>query len=289
MKIGIIGYGVVGGATGEMLKRNHRIIAYDKYKKPHNLEIQLERIAREAEVVFVCVPTPMKPSGEIDYTPIHDSLKALRDKLTDQAGETTDILVVIRSTAVSGTSDDLALQYGLRIAVNPEFLTEKNAKEDMENTDHVVLGANDQKSLETLEQVYRPIFPNAKYIHVNRRTAEMIKYAANVMLALQIGGANELFGICEAFGVDYQTVAGAILLDPRIGRNIQVPGHDGDRGFGGKCLPKDLNALIYKAREAMYRPYLLEELWRLNERIRENRDWENIAGATSGSLHKNEE
>ena len=71
------------------------------------------------------------------------------------------------------------------------------------------------------------------------------------------------------------------MLDDRIGKNLQVPGPDGDFGFGGKCFPKDLNALIYLARENMYRPYLLEEIWRLNEKLRKNKDWLEIEGATT--------
>jgi len=70
-------------------------------------------------------------------------------------------------------------------------------------------------------------------------------------------------------------------MDDRIARNIDVPGPDGKLGFGGKCFPKDLNALIYLAREKMYRPYLLEEIWRLNEKVRKNKDWWDIPGATS--------
>lgn len=109
----------------------------------------------------------------------------------------------------------------------------------------------------------------------------MIKYSANVFLTGQVALANEIYQVCHSLGVDYDTVKEAILLDDRIGTNIDVPGPDGDFGFGGKCFPKDLNALIYLARENMYRPYLLEEIWRLNERVRKNKDWLNIEGAVS--------
>lgn len=109
----------------------------------------------------------------------------------------------------------------------------------------------------------------------------MIKYSANVMLAGQIALANEIYQICKVIDVDYETVKNIIQLDNRIAKNITVPGHDGELGFGGKCFPKDLNALIYLAREKMYRPYLLEEIWRLNEKLRKNKDWLDIPGATS--------
>lgn len=273
MKIGIVGYGVVGGVTGKVLAKKHQIFPYDKYKKPYNSKIRLSKLTAKAEVIFICVPTPMKPSGEIDYSAIHNSLTVLLAECRRQSRDSQTIVVVIRSTAVSGTTDSLAEKYPFKFAFNPEFLTERNALRDMRATERVIIGANDQDGRRKLEMVYRPIFPKARYIFVNRKTAEMIKYAANVMLASQISLANEIYNICQAVKVDYETVKNIILFDQRIGRNIDVPGWDGDFGFGKKCFPKDLNALIYLARENHYRPYLLEEVWRLNERVRKNKDW----------------
>jgi len=279
MKIGIIGMGVVGGATAYVLAKKHEILPYDKYKKPYNSEKNIENLAKDSEAVFLCVPTPMKPSGEIDYSSIHNSLDLLLYK--SKKMKNLEHLVIVRSTAVSGTTDKLAEKYPFKFAFNPEFLREKTALQDTENTARIVIGANSKQSKEKILAIYKPIFPDAKYIIVNRKTAEMIKYAANVFLALQIATANEIYSVCKAVGVNYNKVKESVLHDSRIGRNIDVPGHDGDFGFGGKCLPKDLNALIYLARENMYRPYLLEEAWRLNEKVRKKKDWLSIAGATS--------
>lgn len=264
--------GFVGGTTAKVLEKVHEIISYDKYKPDYTSPDKL----RDAEVVFVCVPTPMMASGEIDYSSIHDSLKTLESVMSDKKP-----LVVIRSTAVSGTTDSLTEQYSFRFVFNPEFLREKHALSDMNNTNRIVIGTNNEEDFQIVKKIYDPLFPNAKYIHVNAKTAEMIKYASNVMLAGQIALANEINQICGAVGVDYDSVKGVLLLDDRIAKNIDVPGHDGDFGFGGKCFPKDLNALIYLARENNYRPYLLEEVWRLNEKLRKNKDWLNIKGATS--------
>jgi UDPglucose 6-dehydrogenase len=274
VKVGIIGMGFVGGTTAKVLGKAHEIIPYDKYKK----EFQDFSKLKEAEVIFICVPTPMRSSGEMDYSAIHNSLEIL-EKETEK--NKTKPLVVIRSTAVSGTTDDLEKKYPFHFVFNPEFLREKNALHDMLNTNRVVIGANRLEDYEKVKTVYKLLFPNAKYIHVNRKTAELIKYAANVFLTGQIALANEIYQICRVLGVDYETVKSTVLEDSRIGRNIDVPGPDGDLGFGGKCFPKDLNALIYLARENMYRPYLLEEIWRLNEKIRKNKDWLEIPGATS--------
>jgi len=288
MKTGIIGVGVVGGATAKIFSRAHQLYLYDKYKREYSSKKNIDDLADNSEVVFICVPTPMKSSGEIDYSAIYNSLDLLLDRTKKTGRNPEDILVTIRSTAVSGTTDKLAEEYPFKFAFNPEFLREKYALEDMENTDRVVIGANDDRSKSKLLSVYKPLFPDAKYIMVNRKTAEMIKYAANVFLASQIAIANEIYNICRALKVDYDEVKNIILLDERIGRNIGVPGPDGDFGFGGKCFPKDLNALIYLAREHMYRPYLLEEVWRLNEKVRKNKDWLDIPGATTNKSHDTE-
>src|SRR3989339_674953 len=195
MKIGFMGMGFVGGTTAKVLESVHEIIPYDIDPKKGYLENLLK--LKDAEAIFLSVPTPMMPSGK------------------------------------------------------------------------------------KVEDIYKPIFPNANYIHLTTKEAEMVKYMANVMLTLQIAAANEFYQICKSMNIDYNTIKNAVLLDERIGRNLNVPGHDGDLGFGGKCFPKDLNALIYLARENNYRPYFLEEAWRLNERLRKNKDWLEIKGAIS--------
>jgi len=281
MNVGIIGVGFVGGATAEVLKPFHELYLYDKYKSPYNSEENLKSLAQNSEIVFISVPTPMQKSGAIDYTNIYNSIEQLLNYVKKSNRNPEDLLVIIRSTAVSGTTDRLAKQYPFKFAFNPEFLREKYALEDMKNTDRVVIGANNPDDQKKAAAMYKPIFPNAKYVLTDTKTAEMIKYMANGMLTGQVALANEFYQICQAVGVDYNEVKQAILLDPRIGRNLDVPGPDGDLGFGGKCFPKDLNALIYLAREHMYRPHLLEEIWRLNEKVRKNLDWLNIDGATS--------
>ncbi|MEN9625756.1 MAG: hypothetical protein RL557_84 [archaeon] len=279
MKIGIIGAGVVGGITGKILATKHEVSYYDKFKSEFH---DITKVAA-AEIIFICVSTPMKPSGEMDYSAIHNSLEYL---LQNIQRDPRDTIVIIRSTAVSGTTDALAKKFPFQFAFNPEFLREKHAEEDMKNTSRIVIGANNKQVNDKVVAMYKELFPNATYLSTDIKTAEMIKYAANVFLASQIAIANELFGICTAVGVDYNTVKDAILHDDRIGKNIQVPGHDGDFGFGGKCFPKDLNGLMYLARNHHYRPYLLEEVWRLNSSVRKKKDWLDIQGATTDNDFK---
>jgi UDPglucose 6-dehydrogenase len=283
MKIGVMGVGIVGGATAKVLGRAHELFLYDKFKLEYSSLENLKNLAMNSEIVFICVPTPMKLTGEIDQSSVYSSMGQLADKIKEISRKPEEILVIIRSTAVSGTTDKLAERYPFRFAFNPEFLREKCAVEDMENTNRVVIGANDERSVKQLEEVYKPIFPNAEYVVVTRKEAEMIKYAANVTLASQITMANEIHNICKAVGVDYNVIRSAILLDKRIGDNTEVPGPDGDFGFGGKCFPKDLRALIRLSQEHEYDPYLLQEIWRTNERVRKNKDWLKIKGATTGN------
>ena len=283
MKIGVIGMGFVGGTTAKVFKRTHKIFPYDKYKKEYCSEKNIKELAKNSEAVLICVPTPMKQSGAIDYSAIYDSLNILIENVKKIRRNPKEIVVIIRSTAVPGTTDKMAKKYPFKFAFNPEFLREKNAIEDMKNTDRVVIGSNEKYTANKVIAIYKPLFPNAKYIIVDRKTAEMIKYAANVFLASQVTLANEIYNVCKSVGIDYGKVKDTILLDERIARNINVPGPDGDFGFGGKCFPKDLNALIYLAKEKKYNPRLLKEIWKSNKRFRNKKDWLDIPGATSAN------
>lgn len=279
MKIGIIGMGFVGGTTAKVFSRKHKIFPYDRFKEPYTSIKKVEDIAKEVEVAFLCVPTPMKKDRSIDYSAIDDSLNLLNSVIKYVNREPNDLLVTIRSTAVSGTTDSLASKYQFRFAFNPEFLTERNALKDMKNTKHVVLGVKDERSKKQLLAIYKPLFPDAHYTIVDRKTAEMIKYGNNASLAINVIFANELEKICSILRIDYDVVKEALLRDPRNSRFLNVPGHDGYHGFGGKCFPKDLNALIHLALTHGYHPHFLEEAWRTNLELREVEDWDYIPGA----------
>ena len=278
MKIGIIGVGFVGGATAEVFREKYNVALYDKYKEEYNQPLALI----DSDIIFICVPTPAKSTGEIDISMIEDSL-ILLEKLTK--GKKEKPLVVIRSTSVPGTAEKLSKKYFFHIASNPEFLREKHSIEDMKNTRRIVIGAGDEKDKEKLISTYKSLFPDAVYICTDTKTSEMIKYAANAMLIGQIGLANEIYKICESLKIDYNDIKEALLLDQRIARNIDVPGHDGKFGFGGKCFPKDLKAIIFLSKQKGHNPGLFQEIWRLNERVRKNKDWLKIPGATSDNLN----
>ena len=137
-----MGTGVVGGATKKVFEKVHQIFPYDKYKEPYNTPKALTDLVINSEAIFLCVPTPMKASGEIDYSSTHNSLKLLKEKTEEIKRDYKDFLIVIRSTAVSGSTDRFAEEYPFRFTFNPEFLREKYALEDMKNTSRVIIGAN---------------------------------------------------------------------------------------------------------------------------------------------------
>jgi len=234
-KIGIIGTGVVGAATQNGLARGHELLCYDKFKPSPNT---LQEIAENCSVIFLTVPTPMKKSGEIDLSAIYESVGILDEYCGNSYKENTEKqIIVIRSTAVSGTTDKLAEKYKyFDFAFNPEFLTDKNANQDFLDSKRIVIGANSDRVFEVLKQVYLDAQFTCPIIRLDIKSAELVKYASNVMLMSQIMTANEIYEICQKLGIDYQQILPILKYDDRLGKNISVPGHDGDRGAGGKCL-----------------------------------------------------
>jgi len=268
MNVGICGTGVVGTATMNGLVRGNQLYCYDKYKIS---EYSLKEIAENCSVIFITVPTPMKKSGEIDLSAMHESISVLDEYVVEKEEK---VIIVIRSTAVSGTTDSLAERYPkFDFAFNPEFLTDRNANQDFLDSKRVVIGANSDRVFMTVAKVYRDAYFTCPIIRTDIKTAEYIKYCSNIFLASQISTANELYEIASTLGINWEDIREAIRYDDRIGKMTQIPGYDLDRGFGGKCLCKDLNALIYLAREHGYRPDLLEEVWRTNLKFRKKIDW----------------
>jgi len=270
MNIGLIGLGIVGGATAKGFEKAHKLFLYDKFK---DCGSSPKEIAQNAEVIFLCVPTPMLKSGKINLSAVYDSVQALDEYLPPEGDNT---IIVIRSTAVSGSTDKLAQTFPRRkFAVNPEFLTAANADEDFLKNERAIIGAEDDSVFEKVKQIYVEAGFKCPIVRTTFKEAEFLKYFSNAFLATKVSFANEMYEIARALGVDYNKVKDLLLMDSRIGKShFQVPGPDGDFGWGQKCFPKDVSALIYLAREHYVRPYLLEEAWRTNLKYRKNRDWE---------------
>ena len=197
----------------------------------------------QADAVFIAVGTPSRPGdGHADLSYVYTAAREIAAALD---GFT---VVVIKSTVPVGTGDEVERiirearpQADVSVVSNPEFLREGAGIRDFKHPDRIVVGSEDERAREVMAELYRPLYLNAApMLYTRRRTAELIKYAANAFLATKITFINEIAELCEKVGADVQEVARGIGLDNRIGTKFL---HTGP-GFGGSCFPKDALALI---------------------------------------------
>jgi len=178
-------------------------------------------------------------------------------------------VVVTKSTVPVGTGDeveriirDTAPAAKAWVVSNPEFLREGAAIEDFKRPDRIVLGTEDEEAAEIMREIYRPLYLNrAPLLFTSRRTAELIKYAANAFLATKITFINEIADLCESVGADVQGVARGIGLDQRIGSKFLHAGP----GYGGSCFPKDTLALLKTAEDRQTPLRIVESVVAVNE------------------------
>lgn len=284
--VGVWGVGVVGSNTARLFKLVANLFLYDKYKKEDQYYVRSspKDVVINSDFLFVCLPTPMKESGEIDLSYIKEALTEIADIRLSCIVKNEKQIQIIRSTSVSGSSDRFANMFPmLNIAFVPEFLTERNPWEDTLNARRVIIGTNDAISFFAIKYLFRLVYDEDKveFIHMLRSEAEMYKYACNYFLAMSVLAANELYKICEAAEVDYQIIQKNLRYDPRIGSFTKVPGFDGDFGVGGKCFPKDINGLSHLSKTKGYTPEFLDKAIEFNDKIRKNKDWLEIPGAVS--------
>ena len=277
MKIGIIGQGYVGTAIKSGFENHYEIETYDKYDESKST-CKLFDLVAECEVIFVCVPTPMNSNGSC-HTDIVESVIKEVDEWVSRYHKDTNPIVVIKSTVPPGTTDRLHKKNNnINVIFNPEFLTESNFLEDFKNQTRIILGGT-RKGTNILRQVYSKVFPSATIVKTGSKTAEMVKYFVNSFLGTKISFANEMKQISEGVSIDYDKVVEYATYDERLGKSHwAVPGPDGSLGFGGHCLPKDINALISVAHELGIVPEVLESVIETNDNVRENRDWEDMKG-----------
>jgi len=217
------------------------------------------------DVVFLAVGTPARRGdGSAD-------LKYVFAAAADVArAATKDLVVTTKSTVPVGTGDKIAAilkeenpTLNFSVASNPEFLREGAAINDFKRPDRIVIGVDDRRAADTLSQVYRPLYINQAPIMITeRRTAELIKYAANAFLATKITFINEMADICEKVGANVQDVARGIGLDNRIGSKFLHAGP----GYGGSCFPKDTRALAATAEDVGAPTRIVETVVAVNDK-----------------------
>lgn len=274
-KIGIIGYGIVGKAAGEgfATKKSNQVYWYSRQKGPWTPE----EVVEKSEFLFICVPTPMFSNGSgIDLSIINDVVKFVAPKIKG-----TKKILTIKSTVVPGTTKGLAKKYPrVNFAMNPEFLTEKNAPKDFLKPDRTVIGAMTPAIGKRLAKLYQDLYGKKTKIFVtDTETAEMVKYMCNTYLATKVIFANEMYDFAQKMKINYDKVLEMVAADLRISdSHLHVTK---DRGFGGKCFPKDTVAFLGLSRKLKVDLSVIKTVWAKNLKIRKVKDWETIEGAVN--------
>ncbi len=203
---------------------------------------------KAADAIFIGVGTPEQPDGSANLSYIATVARQIAESVEK------DCLVVVKSTVPVGTNDKveqfiqdfLVNDVRVEVASNPEFLAQGSAVHDTLHAERVIIGTESKWAEELLQDIYKPF--NLPIVSVNRRSAEMIKYASNDFLALKISYMNDIANLCELVGADIQDVAKGMSFDERIGSKFLNAGI----GFGGSCFPKDTKALDYLAKQNGY-------------------------------------
>ena len=292
MRVGMIGSGYVGLVSGACFADfGHSVVCVDK--DPTKIEAlqrgeipiyepDLSDLVRKnvrqgrlsfttdlsagiaaAEVVFIAVGTPRRDDGHADLSYVYQAAGEIASAIS---GFT---VVVTKSTAPVGTGD--AVEHIIRekcqagdfaVVSNPEFLREGAAISDFKNPDRIVIGTSDERAKQVMTNLYHPLNPQgAGIVFTSRRTAELIKYAANAFLATKVTFINEIADLCEQVGADVDDVARGIGLDGRIGPKFLRAGP----GYGGSCFPKDTLALVKTAHDNGVPMRIVEAVAAVNE------------------------
>lgn len=219
----------------------------------------------KSQIVFIAVPTPQQPNGDVDLSFIEKVAREIAAVLSDYR------VIVDKSTVPVKTGEKVAEsikrynRHGARFDVvsNPEFLREGCAVSDLMHPDRIVIGAQSEHAIDLMKKVYEPFMAPILVTDIN--SAELIKHAANSFLALKISYINAISAICEASGADVEKVADGIGMDHRIGRDFL----DAGIGYGGSCFPKDIAAFITISDRLGVPFELLKEVQRINQAQKE--------------------
>lgn len=226
----------------------------------------LSEALKDAECAFICVGTPPRTDGSCDLGFVEQVAREIGRHMT------AALVVVDKSTVPVGTGDrvqaliaqtqaERGVSIPFEVVSNPEFLKEGDAVADFMKPDRVIVGTESETAAQLMHELYAPFARSREKLMVmNRRSAEMTKYAANCMLATKISFINEIATLCEHLGADVRDVRAGIGSDHRIGHHFIYPG----LGYGGSCFPKDVKALIHTAHTIDLRPGLLEAVEAVN-------------------------
>jgi len=259
MKIGIIGHGMVGSTLSKYLLDNTRaeIQIYDPGKDYNRI------ISRDVDIVFICVPANTTESGKVDLTYVNQAL--------NQCPE--NAFIMLKSTVLPGTADDLSRKYGKTIISCPEFLSRGTKDVDMEVNPVLFGGLSvDGVKIKELLNILKNCFTTQIFMKFTNTECELIKYSHNVFGAMKVNYFNMIEQLTEKLGEDYRRVRLGVtnctcFISPH---HTEVPGPDGKKGFGGPCLPKDTKAFqefLFK-HDFVLESSFLKDIQVINDRYR---------------------
>ncbi len=250
-RVAVIGHGAVGQAMTTLFPG---AVIYDPA-----LGFADREAVNACRFAFICVPTPARPDGSCDTSTVDETMAWL-----------TCEIAILRSTVPPGTTDALAARFARQVVFQPEYgpgETPDHPFRDVRAISWVILGGQPAATRAVCE-LYQQVLNSSLALHqTDAVTAELTKYMENAFLAVKVAFCNEFYDIAGRLGVDYHTLRELWLQDPRIGRSHTWVQPD-DRGFGGKCLPKDMSALVHTAHALGYQPLLLEGAIASNEAVR---------------------
>lgn len=270
MKIAIVGLGYVGKAMFNLFKDHYEVVYHDPYIKDkdtikeYGYSEDTAYINQDCELAIVCVPTPMKKDmdNECDISLVRGCIEWLETPL-----------ILLKSTVEIGTTDMLIKETGKPIVFSPEYcgesthLTATNFTTAIKETPFFTFGG-DKAHCNAIIDIFMPVTgPSKVYRSTSATEAEIAKYMENTFFGLKVAFCYEMNEICKAFGVDYNEVRDLWLLDPRICKSHTGVMHNNVHPFGGKCLPKDINALVQGSIKAGYNPEYIQAILDNNERL----------------------
>lgn len=285
--IGILGGGFVGSSIAKGFQHYTDTKVFDLVEERSNSSFE-DTI--EQDVLFVCVNTPMRKDGTVDDSAVEAVLDSLRGNMPKGH---EDKPVILKSTLPPESIGKFMLEYAddMFLIFSPEFLTERTAEYDFNQSNRFIFGVLDGelqyvtsdypagKAAKKVQDIFKFRFPNVTQFWCRFEEASLIKYFTNVFFSVKISLLNEFAQVAEAYGLNANEIISKVLLDQRIGRShFLVPGTDGRKGFGGHCFPKDVNGYLHIAKELGVDPCVTEAAWQKNLEVRPEEDWKEDKG-----------
>jgi UDPglucose 6-dehydrogenase len=257
MKLGIVGHGVVGSALERLFYRQgqevHSVAIYD----PHQADYASNREKiQDCDLAFVAVPTQERPDGSCDTSIVEEVVRWL------------DVPTCIKSTVPPGTTDALAAEHGKALCFSPEYVGETpwHLWRDLDTKSFVIVGGAEPARSLTIRAYREVVGPQLRVFSVDTSApAELCKYMVNAYLATKVAFVNQFYDLAQTYGVNFDELRELWLADARIGRSHSMVTEE--RGYGGRCFPKDMAAIIQDARKFCDGAPLLEAVDRYNDEV----------------------